>query len=450
MMRRVAVVALSMAVGAALAAPGAQATFPAASGELMHPWSDISGKAMWTSSGVAATDLRTGASRNVISCVWQTAPDDCATGEGAASADGERVAVAVSDSAGPFPQATHRLALLTPDGAENGSVPLAKAAFDPAWSPDGSSLLVTRYDGTEPFHRVGTPQVIHVSVAGSELGAVTPPGGADADWSATGEIAYAYDGDVWVRRLDAAPRRLTTTGGAAPSWAPDGQRIAFEREGRIWTMLADGGGQRELSDIEAYAPAWSPDGRYLAVLRRAFDDNESPGRRGVPYAGDVWVMGANGGCPRAVRRSFAYSFYGRPFWRPVRDAMRDLPEPCSHLRSDLRDAKARVRATSVGFRYRFRAAPRAKGVAAFRTTRKVAIPGAGVARRVKVARVRFTAGPKGVVRLRARLTRQARRALHAKGALRVTAVVTVRDATGGVVTRRTAKKGLTLLAPRRH
>lgn len=444
-----AIVALSIAVGTALAAPGAQATFPAASGELMHPWSDISGKAMWTSSGVAAADLRTGAGRNVISCVWQTAPDDCTTGEGAASADGERVAVAVSDSAGPFPQATHRLALLTPGGTENGSVPLTKAAFDPAWSPDGSSLLVTRYDGADPFQRVGTPQVVHVSVAGSELGVATPPGGADADWSATGEIAYAYDGDVWVRRLDAAPRRLTTTGGAAPSWAPDGQRIAFEREGRIWTMLADGDEQRKLSDIEAYAPAWSPDGRYVAVLRRAFDDNGTSGQR-VPYAGDVWVMRATGGCPRVVRRSFVYSSYGRPFWRPLRGAPRGLPAPCSHLRPDLRDAKVRVRASSVGFRYRFKAAPRAQGVAAFRTTRKVAIPGARAARRMKVARVRFTAGPKGLVRLRARLTPRARRALHANEALRVTAVVTVRDATDDVVTRRTAKKGLTLLAPRRH
>lgn len=158
MKRAAAIVALSMAVGAALAAPGAQATFPAASGELMLPWSDTSGKAMWTSSGVAAVDLRTGAWRGVISCVWQTAPDDCTIGEGAASADGERVAVAVSDSAGSFPQATRRLALLTPDGTENGSVPLARAAFDPAWSPDGSSLLVTRYDGTEPTTASARPR----------------------------------------------------------------------------------------------------------------------------------------------------------------------------------------------------------------------------------------------------------------------------------------------------
>ena len=80
--------------------------------------------------------------------------------------------------------------------------------------------------------------------------------------------------------------RLTDDEGndAWPTWAPDGQRVAFasDRSGNwdIWAVNVDGSGLVNLTnspDDEQY-PAWSPDG-----LRMAFTSKRSG-------SSDVWVM----------------------------------------------------------------------------------------------------------------------------------------------------------------
>ncbi len=54
----------------------------------------------------------------------------------------------------------------------------------------------------------------------------------------------------------------------APSWSPDGGRIAFATIGEIFTMDAAGGDVRRLTDdadADGY-PAWSPDGNLIAFV----------------------------------------------------------------------------------------------------------------------------------------------------------------------------------------
>jgi Tol biopolymer transport system component len=62
----------------------------------------------------------------------------------------------------------------------------------------------------------------------------------------------------------------------SPSWAPSGQKIAFEsrRDGdaEIYVMNADGSGQTNLTEQHSSdegAPAWSPDGKWIACCTNA-------------------------------------------------------------------------------------------------------------------------------------------------------------------------------------
>jgi len=54
---------------------------------------------------------------------------------------------------------------------------------------------------------------------------------------------------------------------AAPSWSPDGARIAWTAEDGLWTAEADGDGARRLATTRRAAPpSWSPDGSRLAFV----------------------------------------------------------------------------------------------------------------------------------------------------------------------------------------
>jgi TolB protein len=76
--------------------------------------------------------------------------------------------------------------------------------------------------------------------------------------------AYVRGGDVYVSS-GTAEKRLTTGGGyARPRWSPDGRQLAVLKNGQLWTMKADGAGQRRLTTRPAAAASWSPDGKWLA------------------------------------------------------------------------------------------------------------------------------------------------------------------------------------------
>jgi Tol biopolymer transport system component len=98
-------------------------------------------------------------------------------------------------------------------------------------------------------------------------------------WSPDGtRVAFQRSGPadgIWVLEVAAGTMSLVphTEHGFQPTWSPDGTRIAFTREGAGGTtsirVLAVGGGQLAVTPAGGFdqAPDWSPDGKRLAFNR---------------------------------------------------------------------------------------------------------------------------------------------------------------------------------------
>jgi hypothetical protein len=88
-----------------------------------------------------------------------------------------------------------------------------------------------------------------------------------------GKLAFVRNGQIWTMNADGSNETpITTTGGLNPAWSPDGTRIAFQSyrdgSGDIYTMNANGSGVARLTD-SPYAdeyPTWSPDGTKIAFV----------------------------------------------------------------------------------------------------------------------------------------------------------------------------------------
>lgn len=210
------------------------------------------------------------------------------------------------------------LSTIRPDGAALRIVPGTLGDTDPAWSPDGQMLAVTRIDG------------IWVRAAdGSHGRRVTQrhPHGYDESpaWSPDGkQIVFARGipkgagGGVrrglWIvmaRGSRPRPLLLSPDGQGTPEWSigtpdwsPDGRLIAFSfgPEGeRLMVVGVDGGRVQRLGPrmLRGRDPHWSPDGRRIAFLEFSEDDahrfrvlNLTDGRVRTVFKaeGSVWVQ----------------------------------------------------------------------------------------------------------------------------------------------------------------
>jgi len=92
--------------------------------------------------------------------------------------------------------------------------------------------------------------------------------------TAVSPIAFVGDDQIYVINSDGTGlRRLTSTGrNWAPTWSPDGQRIAFVSDRaagfQLHVMNADGSNvvRRPSSTSPSYYPTWSPDGLRIAFV----------------------------------------------------------------------------------------------------------------------------------------------------------------------------------------
>ena len=120
----------------------------------------------------------------------------------------------------------------------------------------------------------------------------TAPDAQDVAWSPTSDLLlfHSLSGEAWTVRSDGSDLRKIGAGEA--SWAPDGRMIAVASKDRVEIVSADGQRRTTIAteSIDIYfdsAPSWSPDGTRIAFSR-------SSGKGETPRSA-VFIAPVNGG-----------------------------------------------------------------------------------------------------------------------------------------------------------
>lgn len=187
----------------------------------------------------------------------------------------------------------------------------------PRWSPDSRQLVFGSGGGIYVVNADGTSQR---RVTDDPRGDVMP------EWSPTGAVivfSSRRDGNAELYTIDPGTlhtTRLTETPGdeTYPVWSPDGREIAYSFEPEhalpgtetyLHVMRADGTEQRRLVEplraSEGIAPSWSPDGRRIAFAAQAY------GTYGIA----LYVVNRDGTGLRNLGVELAD--LSRPVWRPL-------------------------------------------------------------------------------------------------------------------------------------
>lgn len=137
----------------------------------------------------------------------------------------------------------------------------------PAWNPKTNSQIAW------VSGRTGLPQIYTMEADGTNVQKLTDQGYAvSPSWSPNGQfLAFAWirhygpgapgAQDIYV--MDITTRQfvqLTHNGrrNDFPSWSPDGRHLVFQADEQIWSMLADGSQQKQLTSAGRNSqPNWS-------------------------------------------------------------------------------------------------------------------------------------------------------------------------------------------------
>lgn len=145
-------------------------------------------------------------------------------------------------------------------------------------------------------------------------GAVLPASDSAPSWSPDGtRIAYAHtcgttesadkSGIYIIDAVGGTPVHILTGAYQYPDWSPDGRRLAVTGGG-IFTITVDGDSLTRLSSDLGYDVKWSPDGSTLAY--QTYDSTNV-------YR--LWLMATDGTRVRCLNASGGESWY-EPNWSP--------------------------------------------------------------------------------------------------------------------------------------
>lgn len=135
----------------------------------------------------------------------------------------------------------------------------------PAWSRDSRWIAHVQ-------HRSGRSVVVSVPArGGGRRILLSKPESLSLRWSPRGSrmIVYEYE-EMYLAGPGLTTRWIGS--GCFGAWAPDGKRIAYSADGRIYTARPDGSDRRVVSQGDQVHD-WSPDGERIAFVRHL----ETPG-----------------------------------------------------------------------------------------------------------------------------------------------------------------------------
>jgi TolB protein len=139
------------------------------------------------------------------------------------------------------------------DGGRQHAITRQFSAKRGEFSPDGRRIA---FDG-RAYETLFDFDVFVAAASGRGVKRITR--GPERDlmpaWSPDGQtIAFSRQGteqqvipDLWLVRPDGRDARLLLEGGLAPSWAPDGSSIAYEGLSGVSVVAADGTGARTIA-----------------------------------------------------------------------------------------------------------------------------------------------------------------------------------------------------------
>lgn len=175
-----------------------------------------------------------------------------------------------------------------------------------SWSPNGDVIAFTQSNCGSQSAPIETCGVNLINSDGSGLRFILR-GGSPKWQPVNSEIFIFRPRDAQVNELaiyDLTLHRVTKTlviddrYGSHTGYAisPDGSRIVYTNDGSLWSMNAQGGDKRRLTDkVWATDPQWTPDGR-LIYLR---DDNMTFD----VLSSTIWIMDADGRNKRQLTKN---------------------------------------------------------------------------------------------------------------------------------------------------
>lgn len=170
--------------------------------------------------------------------------------------------------------------------------PYEFGAGDPAYSVHGSELAFVTANSYPPYFELWVAIVAGPDFYFGRSGTAMHP-----TWAPDGNrIAFQGYGIELMQRGEAEATSLTNGYyDSDPAWSPAGGWIAFIRSGDVWAMNEQGGAQTPLTTLGGCSsPAIAPDGASVAFSR----------------GGSVWIHSLAGGATHALTPG------SRPAWSP--------------------------------------------------------------------------------------------------------------------------------------